>query len=177
MKIYFIRHAEGYHNLSNEGWKIFYPDLTNLGIEQSKNLGNELKSINFDQIIVSPLKRTLKTAELVFGKKQFIIDENIREYVGNNCDFRESNDELKNLFPYLNFDNLKVIDYNSYENDEIVDNRIKQFFEWLSNNNYQTIAVVSHGGFLNRFFKKYHQELKIENTDFLNNCGYQIGYL
>lgn len=175
MKVFFIRHAEGYHNLSKEGHDILYPDLTEKGIDQAYNLGMMLNLIKFDKIIVSPLKRTLKTAELAFGKKNFLINEDIREYIGHNCDFRETKQELENMFPYVNFDILIESNINQLENDNDVDKRMSNFFNWLSENNkYQNIAIVSHGGFLNRFFRKYHAELDIKYFDFLPNCGVRV---
>ena len=93
MKVFFIRHAEGYHNLSLSGEDIKFPKLTEKGIIQAKNCSSSFTNQNIDAIIVSPLNRTLHTAELIFGKKDFLISELIREYVGHNCDFRESKEE------------------------------------------------------------------------------------
>ena len=42
---------------------------------------------------------------------------------------------------------------------------------------FENIALVSHGEFLKRFFKKYGNELNINKTSFLNNCELVIGYL
>ena len=176
MKIYFIRHAEGYHNFCKDGWNIKFPKLTDLGIEQGKNLGDKLKNIKMDKIIVSPLSRTLHTAELVFGKQQFQVLEHIREYIGNNCDLRESKVELQEKFPYADFSLIEDKEgYNNIENDDVVDQRLEFFYKWLiKNNNYQTIAIVSHGGFLNRFFYKYSKQLGINKIDWLDNCGVKV---
>ena len=66
MRIYFIRHAEGEHNLSPECWEIKYPKLTEKGRNQSIGNRKFFEKINIDLIVVSPLKRTLETAELIF---------------------------------------------------------------------------------------------------------------
>lgn len=176
MKIYFIRHAEGYHNLSDKGWEIKFPQLTDKGIEQAKTLSNKLREITMDKIIVSPLKRTLHTAEIVFGKQKFKVLEFIREYVGNNCDLRESKVELEEKFTYADFSSIEDRDgYNNIENDEDVDKRLEILYKWLLDNNvYKTIAIVSHGSFLNRFFYKYNKELGIKNLDWLDNCGIKV---
>lgn len=176
MKIYFIRHAEGYHNLSEEGWKIKFPELTDKGTEQAKVLADKLKKIKMDKIIVSPLKRTLHTAEIVFGKQNFKVLEFIREYVGNNCDLRESKVELEEKFTYADFSSIEDIDgYNNLENDDDVDKRLETLYKWLLNNNeHKTMAVVSHGSFLNRFFYKYNKELDIKSLDWLDNCGVRV---
>ena len=67
--IYFIRHGEGYHNLYNydyHNWHLEYPRLTTKGIKQCLNVKENVK--NVDIILVSPLRRTLETAEFIFDK-------------------------------------------------------------------------------------------------------------
>ena len=64
MKIYFIRHAQGEHNLSEKNWQIKYPKLTEFGIRQSKNLGLLLKDVSMDIILVSPLMSHLHSYNL-----------------------------------------------------------------------------------------------------------------
>ena len=119
MKIYFIRHAEGYHNIDDNGCDITFPKLTDKGIQQGLALGNKLKDIKIDKIIVSPLSRTLHTAELVFGNKDFKVIEHIREYIGHNCDLRESKKYLKVRFPYADFSMIEDKEgYNDIEDDD-----------------------------------------------------------
>ena len=45
------------------------------------------------------------------------------------------------------------------------------------NDNYENIAIVSHGEFIFRFINKYGEILKIENKEFFNNCEFRIGLL
>jgi broad specificity phosphatase PhoE len=90
-KIHFIRHAEGYHNVatkttgSNECLKrgncsagehaLWDAKLTPYGIEQGEELREYLATrpsggrsfTAFDLVVVSPLTRTLQTAEAIFG--------------------------------------------------------------------------------------------------------------
>ena len=176
MKIYFIRHAEGYHNLSNEGYKIKFPKLTDKGIKQATDLSKKLEKIKIDTILVSPLRRTLHTAELAFGKRNFKVLEFIREYIGSNCDLRESKVELEEKFPYADFSSIEDFDgYNNLENDDDVEKRLQILYQWLfENKENKTMAIVSHGSFLNRFFHKYNQDLNIKDIDWLDNCGIKI---
>ena len=67
MRIYFIRHAEGYHNLNEKSWNIKYPRLTEKGKIQAKNAKNKVPS-TVDLVLVSPLVRTLETADIIFDK-------------------------------------------------------------------------------------------------------------
>ena len=73
MKIYFIRHAEGYHNISKEGRKIFYPDLTSVGIEQAKKIDNKFKELENISDLVNEGILTIKKGKIdEFAK---ILDE------------------------------------------------------------------------------------------------------
>eukprot|EP00929_Paragymnodinium_shiwhaense_P106887 TRINITY_DN72726_c0_g1_i1.p1 TRINITY_DN72726_c0_g1~~TRINITY_DN72726_c0_g1_i1.p1 ORF type:complete len:328 (-),score=41.68 TRINITY_DN72726_c0_g1_i1:117-1100(-) len=90
-KIHFIRHAEGYHNVAtkrtgdNECLKrgehlaqqheLWDARLTDKGIRQAKELREYLSTrpsggrsfTAFDLVVVSPLTRTLQTADAIFG--------------------------------------------------------------------------------------------------------------
>ena len=91
--IYFIRHGEGYHNLTthdHHNYNIKYPRLTVKGIRQCFETRQQLEDIKFDLVIVSPLRRTLETATYIFGKRiKTISMEEIIEYISNTCDLRE----------------------------------------------------------------------------------------
>ena len=64
MKVYIARHGQtttnalGYHQLDDD-------DLTELGIQQAKELRDKIKDKKFDIIICSPLTRTKHTAEII----------------------------------------------------------------------------------------------------------------
>ena len=150
MKINLIRHAEGYHNLSAKDWQIVSPSLTPRGISQCKKLKDKIKNIEFDLIIVSPLLRTLQTAEEIFDiSNKFISTELIREAVVNPCDFRESKNESKSKFPYINFDLINDdCNFNKNESNEDVIKRCNSFYNWLITLKEENIAIVTHGQFL-----------------------------
>jgi 2,3-bisphosphoglycerate-dependent phosphoglycerate mutase len=60
-------------------------ELSKLGLQQSKELGERYKNDNFDAIFCSDLQRSYKTAELAFGDRFPIIkDSRLRE-----CDYGE----------------------------------------------------------------------------------------
>ena len=69
MKIYVIRHGETDVNIQNRINSLNDDDLNENGIKQAKDLRNELKNIDYDFIISSPLKRTKHTAELLNVKE------------------------------------------------------------------------------------------------------------
>lgn len=68
LTIYFIRHGETYFNLHQrtQGW--VDPFLTPKGIEDMRQVGKRLSRVRFDAAIVSDLKRTTRTAEILLGE-------------------------------------------------------------------------------------------------------------
>ena len=104
-EIYFIRHAEGEHNV-NQKYHLFNPALTKKGYNQILKTKIELINIDFNEIYVSPLLRTLQTAKGIFGEKKMIAVEEIREFVDNQCDLRQPISQSAVMFPFVNFNNI-----------------------------------------------------------------------
>ena len=131
--IYFIRHGEGYHNLKNnnrDNYHLLYPRLTTRGINQCFSVKE--KKLDVDIIYVSPLRRTLETAEYIFGKKRFIALEDIREFIQNNCDYKESNKEISKMFPYVDFTNSIEKEYIQIEeSQDNFNKRTESFYKFL----------------------------------------------
>ena len=182
-KIYFIRHGEGYHNLyngDNNNYHLEYPRLTVKGLNQCFELKKKLNKIDFNFILVSPLRRTLETAVNIFDiNSTYISLESIREFISNPCDYRESIKEISKEYNFVNFSSfIEENDlYNEKESDKDIYLRIDNFYNYLLKTDFETIAVVSHGEYLKRFFEKYGDTLNIENKKFMDNCGLEIGYL
>jgi len=80
MKIYFAAHSTTKDNEAetSSGWKDV--ELSNLGIQQSKEMGERLRDIKIDLICCSDLKRAVETVKIAFGDKYLIIvDKRLRE--------------------------------------------------------------------------------------------------
>ena len=172
--IYLIRHGEGYHNLNN--YNLYYPKLTKKGLSQCSLLKPKLKDIKFDKIYVSPLIRTIETALNSFDlNNKFISVDYIREVIKNNCDYCGSIQDKRKNFKNIEFciNDIK----NNLETDEEVEERLIKLFSLLNNDNFENVAIVSHGEFIYRFINKYGEILKIENKEFLNNCEFRVGLL
>lgn len=177
MKVYFIRHAEGQHNVE-ENYSIFDPQLTAKGIEQCSKAKDELNKINFDKIYVSPLLRTIQTYLNIVQCKDVEICDLIREVVVNPCDYRHSKVFLEKKYKILNFENLNdTKNLNNVESNAMIEKRCNFFFEILENSSYKNILVVSHGEFLKQFLNRFHKKLEIENVSWFNNCEIRIGQL
>ena len=61
MKIYFVRHAQSVGNAGGEYDRTTASQLTELGRKQAEALAERLMGYGFDEILVSPLERTVRT--------------------------------------------------------------------------------------------------------------------
>ncbi len=80
MKIYFATHATTTDNEAkiSSGWKDV--ELSDLGLQQAKELGERFKNIDIDLVCCSDLKRAVDTVKIAFGNKiPVIIDKRLRE--------------------------------------------------------------------------------------------------
>lgn len=195
MRIVFVRHGEGYHNLNdsssknkhNPNWDILYPGLTSVGKKQAMNLYEKFMNENIDLVLVSPLKRTLETYEGMFKERSnipVISLDIIRECVKNRCDYRESISKISTNYSNVDFTSIKECDdvykltSNSEDKDKIVC-RCNEFYNWLLditlNDKVKTLVVITHGVFLEEFLSIYSTKLGIINNLWFNNGEYRIG--
>ncbi|KAI0907118.1 histidine phosphatase superfamily [Ustulina deusta] len=158
-----IRHAQALHNVNND-WSIFDPKLTELGINQCKNLAGQLEAsfpyaIDGCRIIVSPLSRTLQTVRYSLG---WLLDRGVpvearaewQEDTANPCDIGAERSELETAWPNYDFSQLdpvypqKTGIYGPEE--ETIRKRAVVARKWLLEQSDKCIIVVTHSGFLNR---------------------------
>ena len=126
--IYFVRHAEGYHNKGERelpNWKSDnlgldpkYRDarLTPAGIAQSEALNKDLRKRAVpppELVVVSTLSRTIQTAQTGFKglpgwPTTFVSTELCRERISvHECDHRRTLTDLKQDFPFIDFSLVK----------------------------------------------------------------------
>ena len=126
--IYFVRHAEGYHNKGERelpNWKTDqlgldpkYRDarLTPAGIAQSEALNKDLRKRSVpppELVVVSTLSRTIQTAQTGFKDlpgwpTTFVGTELCRERISvHECDHRRTLTDLKKDFPFVDFSLVK----------------------------------------------------------------------
>lgn len=198
-KVHFIRHAEGSHNVAsrNAGTDAVLVDnmdywdapLTEAGIEQCLELRRHLANrpsqgrpfTHFDLVIVSPLTRTLQTAQHIFGparkpgapsflsppfedtslpRPQILVREEARERWGYySCDGRRKISEIIKEFPDFDFSAIEhdedVFYTKEREPTEHIKDRTIQFLEWLNKRPEKCIAVVTHSSFLRHLFMQF----------------------
>lgn len=97
LEIYFIRHGESVGNKEDRFRGRYDFPLNDNGLKQARALHNELKSVQFDAIYSSPLKRAYKTAEIVADGKQTIhVDEGFTNISLGNWENQRKSDIQRN---------------------------------------------------------------------------------
>ena len=114
-------------------------ELSDLGVKQSRELGNLVKDSKFDIVICSDLKRAIDSAQLAFdGKYKIIQDSRLRE--ANYGDWNGGDEHFKNdLNKYIS---------NSFLNGESykqVESRMSDFLNYLKKEfDGKKVALVAH---------------------------------
>lgn len=163
---HFIRHAQSLHNAQARpgGPDPMLRDaaLTALGHRQATALGAELGAApGVELVVISPLTRTIQTALHAFAAcpAPRVVLHLHREQLDHYCDVGRPPAELARDFPMLAFDHLPDqwwhVDPASdapyvLEPEDVLMARVAAFAGWLKARPESTIAVVSHGTFLNR---------------------------
>ena len=162
-----IRHGRAVHNvlcdeIGEEAYFLkesYDAPLVEEGILQAKELGNNSKQLkNIDIVFVSPLTRTLQTAENIFGKNQIVrivaLDK-MKEFPQGIeiCNKRRNRIELKEKFKKVDFslldsDSDQMWREDRYEKIDELKERIDEFKKFIMNENDNNIAIVSHNNFL-----------------------------
>ena len=145
--------------------------LTDTGLLQATKLGNRwLNKPEIDLIMVSPLTRTLQTANGIFANNSnipMVAIDSIKEFPQgkHTPNIRKSKKELECY--WTNVDFKLVEDSDSFidkeETEENLDDRIQDTKEYIKSldKKYKNIALVSHSTFITRFIGN---ELEDENA-------------
>lgn len=156
MKIYIIRHGQD-DNSVRGGWS--NTSLTEFGVEQAKNLAEEIsfnyKKYNIGKIYSSDLPRARQTADIVSSSLDnidVIFEKNLRE-VNNGNLAGMKNETAEILYPHFYWRNLGYEE--SYPNGESPKDfyiRISSYFNSLMKevaNFDKNILIITHGGVIN----------------------------
>ena len=140
MKIYFTTHATTTDNEEqiSSGWKD--AGLSELGIQQAKELKDHLKNISFDIICTSDLKRAVDTIKIAFGDSYpVIVDERLRE-----LNYGDYNGKPKSEVGPLK---LKYMDdpFPNGESYKQAEKRVQDFYKEMKEKHpYKVLLVVGH---------------------------------
>lgn len=115
-------------------------ELSPLGIQQAKELGERYENDNFDAIFCSDLQRSYKTAEIAFGNKFPIIkDQRLRE-----CDYGDLTGHLSSEVDLLKVKHITE-PFPSGESYEQAIERMKDFLDDLKKNyDGKKIMIIGH---------------------------------
>lgn len=140
MKIYFATHSTSKDNEAEiaSGWKDV--ELSELGIQQSKELGERFKNIKIDLICCSDLKRAVDTVQIAFQNKLPIIsDKRLRE-----LNYGDFNGKPSEIVGYMKKERIKE-PFPNGENYEQAMIRVHNFYKELKQNHSdKTVLVVGH---------------------------------
>jgi len=167
--LYCIRHGVAQHNVLYKefGSKVFYDSryvdthLVEKGHHESIHLGKTWSNISdIELVIVSPLMRTLQTADNIFKgvDVHMIALECVREYpMGKQtCNKRSDKDELVDLFPKIDFKDLRTNTdqlWNPVREETIAElnMRINTMLDFIHSRPECNICLVGHGAFIGQF--------------------------
>ena len=145
MKIYILRHGETVWNFKGITQGRSNNRLSKNGKAQVEKIALEYKDVNFDEIFVSPLMRTIQTANIMnkYHNKKLLKDERIIEidqgiFTGRRKDsFTPEEIEIRKT---------RSIEYGM-ETQEMIVKRVKEFLDDVSYRyKDKTILVVTHRG-------------------------------
>ena len=144
MRIYVIRHGQTNVNLENKINSLNDDDLNETGIMQAKHVREQLKKIDYNLIICSPLTRTKHTANLLNYKNSDILYDD--RLIERNADIltkmpldKIDSDDWWNINPKKN--------YYTAESVKHVIARVYEFLDDIKNKyNDKNIILVTHGG-------------------------------
>lgn len=191
--LHFVRHGHGTHNAVGE---LRYEDymleehedamLTEIGLNQCAELSRESfpKIRRVDALCVSPMRRTLQTAQYSFpsliNKIPWIALESLREQTGlHPCDRRRPISELAPAHPHVDFSLIKdesdplYWQYAEREPADHVTKRCLAFLEWVSESSCDEMVVVTHSAFLRHMLPLLEAKgasLGSSQRDHFDNC-------
>jgi len=79
LNIYFVRHAQSVANLKRLYCGVTDIELSEHGENSLSHVGEFFREKNISNIYISPLKRCRRTAELIFGDRDFIVNDGVIE--------------------------------------------------------------------------------------------------
>ncbi|MGE8207163.1 histidine phosphatase family protein [Heyndrickxia sp. NPDC080065] len=156
--IYLVRHcqAEGQSREAN---------LTELGVEQSKNLADFLLTKNIEYIISSPFKRAYSSITPLAESlgMEIVKDERLSERVLSSVDHPDWLNMLKRTF-----DDLDLC-FEGGESSRNAANRAINVINDILERPYQTSVIVTHGNLMSLILNNYNKHFHFDQWKELSN--------
>lgn len=174
MQLYIVRHGQTSWNAAGKLQGRTDTELNQNGIDAAKELGRALRDVRFDKIFSSPLKRAVRTAELIRGSEgsassdvpiqtdQRLIEMSFGIGEGRLCD-----EWFADGSPYRFFftEPEKFPKPPQGESFDDVSARTKEFVQEVIEPLYgsaQKILIVAHGA-LNKGIMRYLKNLELKD--------------
>jgi len=144
MKLYVIRHGLTDCNKENRYNCRYDEDINEMGIEQAIKASENVKKLNIDLIICSPMKRTKHTMELVnVNQIPVIYDDRLMERDNGRLTLTKIDEYYDN--EYYNYYSTKPIE--GLETLPELFDRIHSFLDEVKIKYYdKNVLLVTHGG-------------------------------
>ena len=173
MKIIFIRHGETTGDVENRYGGDYDDHLSAKGQEQSKNLAQALSGKKIEIVFSSPFWRAKETAQVIAEQLncEITIENDLRERnqygILTGMNKGEAKDKYPEQVEKLK-DRLNTIE--GAESYAAFSQRVATTFNRLVNHpEYQTIAIVSHGG---PFRVLFRDVLKLGELKEIGDCAF-----
>lgn len=182
MNLILLRHGEATDNVKEliSDKEIYWSVLTEKGKETVMESINYLP-ININKVYVSPLPRTIQTANYVYEKYpnvEFIIDDRIREIKYGKYTHKKNNEELDEVRnKQIKGDYFtRFGDYG--ENKYDIELRLSEFLIdiYINHKDDETILIVTHGSissYIKRILKVKSLHLQTGKLEILNDIDFE----
>lgn len=178
IKINLIRHGKTYANEKKLYYGFSDIELSENGIKELYSLKEKIKYEKSDFFVVSGLKRTIQTLNILFGDVDYIINEHFKEMNFGDFELKSYND-LKKDKNYLKW--IENIEENPVPNGETkkqfenrVINGLSSLFENCIKNDIKDVVIICHSGTISIIMMYL---FKNENKNFYDWLpGYGRGY-
>lgn len=172
MKLYLIRHGQSTANLhhTHAGWG--QVELTDLGKEQARRIGEFLRPIPFDKVYSSDLIRAIQTQQCALPQAEAERSPLIREiHVGSlSC---RSIQECVAEYGETYRKNIAAHDFTAYggENREQFCARIGEFLAQMEASPYERVAAFCHAGVIHHTLDLLFGTTVDKSLFACDNCG------
>ncbi|MBQ3047866.1 MAG: histidine phosphatase family protein [Clostridia bacterium] len=166
--IYFVRHGETDFNKFNISQGQLETSLNSLGLEQAKQIAEQLKNYTFDVIYCSTLTRARQTVEFInkYHNLPICFDGRLKEVNKGVLQGQRNPQEVYDKF---------FADPHKYEGEteEDVVNRIYEFLNDIKHYKGKNVLIVGHGG-IHKYFDFCLKGKSLKNDKLtltkMNNC-------
>ncbi|MGM5488848.1 MAG: histidine phosphatase family protein [Nanobdellota archaeon] len=140
MRLYLVRHGQTHSNLMGILQGQLDTELTELGIQQAKNIAKRLKDHSFTKVFSSDLKRANRTAQEIARHVEIIYDERLRE-----CHYGDFAGQYGKEVDWESLPGA-FVEQTPPNGESLQDlvKRVKHFLDELEGEG--NVLIVSHGG-------------------------------